>query len=128
VAAVARSEWPAAFLLGLLVLIWPTSAGSQVHVSAEERFFRIEWQIDAAEAARPAIVGFVSNQYRYPVQRVQVLVQVVDEAGQVIHEMPGTVGDVPPGGRGGFRLELPDVGARLVVTVQAFEFGAAQAP
>jgi hypothetical protein len=123
-----RRERQATLLLGLLVLIWPTSAGSQVHVSSEERFFRIEWQIDAAEAARPAIVGFVSNQYRYPVQRLQVLVQVVDEAGQVIHETPGMVGDVPPGGRGGFRLELPDVGARLVVTVQAFEFGAAQGP
>jgi hypothetical protein len=115
-------------VLALLVLAWPGIAHSQVHTSSEERFFLIEWQIDRAEAARPAIVGVVSNRYRYPVQRVQVLVQVVDETGRVTHEALETVGDIPPGGRGSFRQELPDADARLVVTVHAFEFGAAQAP
>ena len=115
-------------VLALLAITWPGAARSQVHVSSEERFFGIEWQIDRADAARPAIVGVVSNRYRYPVQRVQLLVQVVDEAGQITHEALEMVGDVPPGGRGSFRLELPDADVRLVVTVHAFEFGAAQAP
>jgi hypothetical protein len=114
-------------VLALLVIAWPGVAGSQVHVSSEERFFTIEWQIDR-EAARPAVVGVVSNRYRYPVQRVQVLVQAMDEAGQVAHEALDTVGDIPPGGRGSFRVEVPDGDARVVVTVHAFEFGAAQAP
>jgi hypothetical protein len=55
---------------------------------------------------------------------VQLLVQVVDEAGQITHEALEMVGDVPPGGRGSFRVELPDADVRLVVTVHAFEFGA----
>jgi len=114
-------------VLAVLVLTWPGVARAQVHTSSEERFFLIEWQIDRA-GARPGIVGVVSNRYRYPVQRVQVLVQVLDDAGEVTHEALETVGDIPPGGRGSFRLELPDAGARLIVTVHAFEFGAAQAP
>ena len=115
-------------VFGCLAVTWPASTGAQARVSSEERFFRIEFQIEGAEAGRPAIVGLVSNRYPSPVQGVQLLVQVVDEAGQVTHETLGAVGDIPPGGRGGFRLELPDGGARLVVTVHAFEFGATQAP
>jgi hypothetical protein len=115
-------------VLAVVAVTWPSSAGAQVQVSTEERFFRIEFQIDDAAADHPAVVGSVRNEYRAPVQRVQLLVQVVDAAGAVTHEALGTVGDIPPGGRGSFRLEVPDVGARLVVTVNAFEFGAAQAP
>jgi hypothetical protein len=123
-----RRLWLAASLLGLVLTGWPVPATAQVPVASEERFFGIEWQMEHADAPAPAIVGSVSNPYQYPVQRLQLRVQVVDEVGQVTHESFETIGDLWPGGRRTFRLELPATGARLVVTVHSFEFGAAQSP
>jgi hypothetical protein len=74
------------------------------------------------------MVGTVRNDYLYPVQRVELQAQVVDAAGQIVHEARGTASDVPAGGRGDFRLPLPATGTRYVVTVHAFEFGAGQSP
>ena len=76
----------------------------------------------------PALAGTVSNPYRQTVYRVQLEVQVLDEAGQVTHETIGIVGDVPPGGRSNFRLPLPATGAGFVVTVHSFEFAVTQSP
>ena len=106
----------------------PAAAASQVQISSEERFFRIEWQLVRAEGRPPAIVGSVTNRYSYPIQRVEVQAQTLDEAGQITHETRGMLGDIPPGGRGLFRLLLPAAGARYVMTVHSFEFGAAQSP
>lgn len=115
-------------LLGLAFVASPVPVASQVHTSSEERFFRIEWQLERSDGRTSAIVGSVNNHYLYPVQRVQLLVQVLDEAGQITHETLGIMSDVPPGGRGYFRLQLQATGARYVVTVHSFEFGAGQSP
>jgi hypothetical protein len=118
----------AAGLLGLASIGSPAPAGSQVQVSSEERFFRIEWQLERAGGRDAAIVGSLTNHYLYPLEAVRLQAQVVDEAGQVIHETLVPMEDVPPGGRGSFRLELPAAGARYVVTVHAFEFGRRESP
>ena len=120
--------WLLASVLALLSTARPLSAAPQAHISSEERFFKIEWQFVRADGHPPAIVGFVTNRYSYPIQWVQVQAQILDEAGQITHEALGTIGDIPPGGRGMFRLELPAVGARYVMTVHSFEFGTAQSP
>ncbi len=101
---------------------------AQVQISSEERFFTIEWHLERVDERTPAIVGSVSNHYLYPIQRVRLQAQVLDEAGQIIHETLETISDVPPSGRGAFRLQLPATGARYVVTVHSFEFGAGQSP
>jgi hypothetical protein len=120
--------WLVAGLLAVLAAEPARPATGQVHVSAEERFFRIEWQMERTANLAPAMIGSVSNHYLFTIQRVELQVQVVDEAGRVTHETLGIIGDVPPGGRGSFRLQLPAEGARFVVTVHSFEFGAAQSP
>jgi hypothetical protein len=117
-----------ASLLGLVLTGLPVPGASQIHTSSEERFFKIEWQMERADRRPPAIVGSVSHNYLYPVQRVQLQAQVLDEAGQVTHETRASISDVPPGGRGAFWLQLPAAGARYVVTVHSFEFGAGQSP
>ena len=114
-------------LLGLALIALPELGVSQTQTSSDERFFRIDWRIEHP-GERPAIVGTVRNGYSDPIQRVQVQVQVLDAAGQVIHEELGTAGDARPGGRGDFRLPLPVTGARYVITVHSFEFGAVQSP
>jgi len=117
-----------ASLLGLVMIGSSVPAASQVQTSSEERFFRIEWEIERREGRGPVIVGSVSNHYVYSVQRVQLQAQVFDQAGQMIHEALGIISDIPPGRRGTFRLPLPAAGARYVVTVQSFQFGAGQSP
>jgi hypothetical protein len=115
---------------GLLVLavIRPTPAEPQAYRSAEERFFRIEWQLERVGGREVAIVGSLDNHYRYRLQRVQLQTQVLDDSGHITHEALGPVNDVPAGGRGSFRLQLPATGARYVVTVYAFEFGSVESP
>jgi hypothetical protein len=115
---------------GLLVLavIRPTPAEPQIYRSAEERFFRIEWQLERVGGREVAIVGSLDNQYRYRLQRVQLQAQVLDDSGHITHEALAPVNDVPAGGRGSFRLQLPATGARYVVTVYAFEFGSVESP
>ena len=61
-------------------------------------------------------------------QRVQLQVQVLDASGHTVREASAPMTDVPAGGRGSFRLPLPDAGARYVVTVHAFEFGSGESP
>ena len=114
-------------LLGLGLIASPLVGASQSQTSVEERFFRIEWQVEQP-AERPVIVGTVRNGYSDAIQRVQVLVQVLDATGQVIHEAVGTTPSVAPGRRGDFRVPLPVTGARYAITVHAFEFGAVQSP
>jgi hypothetical protein len=111
----------ATILLGLVVIGSTVPAGAQAHISPEERFFRIEWQLERAGGRDAAIVGSLNNHYRYSLERIQLQAQVLDEAGQIIHET--LANDVPPGGRGDFRLRLPAIGARYVVKVYAFQFG-----
>ena len=120
--------WLVAGVLWLFLVGSPVSVASQVQTSAEERFFRIEWQLERAGSSTPAIVGTLKNEYFYPIQQVQLQVQILDAAGQVIQETIGTTRDVPPGGRTQFRLPLPATGARYLVTVHSFHFGAGQSP
>jgi hypothetical protein len=115
-------------LFGLTLIGSYVPAGSQVHISSEERFFRIEWQLERAGGRGAAIVGSLNNHYLYRLQRVQLQAQVLDEAGQLTHETHATMNDIPPGGQGNFRLQLPAIGARYVVTVYAFEFGPPESP
>src|SRR5262245_39295774 len=118
----------AAILPVLVMAADPRSAVAQVAVSSEERFFRIEWQMERTPDLAPALAGTVSNPYRQTVHRGELEVQVLDEAGQVTHETLGVVGDVLPGGRSTFRLPLPAAGAGFVMTVHSFEFGPTQSP
>ena len=117
-----------ACLLGLLTTGDPRPVTAQVSVSSQERFFRIEWQMERTADRAPALAGTVTNPYRQTVHRVQLEVQVLDEAGRVTHETLGIVGDVPPGGRSNFLLPLPAIGAGFAVTVHSFEFDPTQSP
>ena len=119
----------AVFVLVALVLSGSAvRVGAQVHTSLEERFFRIDWQIERAEARPPAMVGIVTNHYLYAVERVRLQARVLDQAGQLTHEALGVINEIPAGGRSTFRLELPATGARYIVTVHSFDFGAPQSP
>jgi hypothetical protein len=117
-----------ACLLGLAAAGAPAPVGAQLYVSVEERFFTIQWLVER-DGRDAAIVGFLSNDYLYALQRVQLRVEVVDGAGQTTTETFASVAsDIPAGSRTSFRLPLPATGARYVVTVHAFEFGPRESP
>lgn len=112
----------------LVLLGWCVSAESQVQLSSEERFFRIQWQLEQKDGDDVAIVGVLDNHYLYRLEWVQLEARVFDEAGQTTHEALTTVSDVPPGGRSSFRFALSARGARYAVTVHAFAFGPRESP
>ena len=115
-------------LVSVALLGLPLPGAAQIETSPEERFFGIQWQVERAGDRAVVIDGTVSNHYLYPLQRVQVEAKVLDGGGQVIHETHGVITGIPPGRRGAFRLRSPVTGARYVVTVHSFEFGAQQSP
>lgn len=115
-------------LLGIVLLTFNVPVGSQVHRSAEERFFLIEWQLERSAGRDIAIVGFLNNHYLYRLQSVQLQASVFDDSGRVTQQALTTMNDVPPGVRGQFRIRLPNTGARYAVTVHAFEFGPRESP
>ena len=116
-------------MLGLAVAGAPASVGAQLYVSVEERFFKIQWLVQRDADRDAAIVGFLANDYLYALQRVQLRVEVVDGAGQTTTEtFTSIANDIPAGSRTSFRLPLPAMGARYVVTVHAFEFGPRESP
>jgi hypothetical protein len=115
-------------LLGVALIGLPVPVAPQIHTSPEERFFGIQWQVERAADRAVVIDGTVSNHYLYPLHRVRVEAKVLDGGGQVIHETYGVIAEIPPGSRGTFRLRSGVSGARYVVTVHSFEFGAQQSP
>jgi len=115
-------------VLALALIGWAVPAGSQVHISTEERFFRIEWQLERAGGRDVAIVGSLDNHYLYRLEWAQLQALVLDEAGQTAYEALTTVSDVPAGGRRTFRLLLLAPGARYALTVSAFQFGSRESP
>jgi hypothetical protein len=114
--------------LALPVLAADRPATAQVVSPPQERFFRIEWQVERGDGRDVALVGHLNNHYLYRLQRVQLHAHVMDQAGQVTHDAFTAIDDVPAGGRVTFRLPLPAGGVRYAVTVHAFEFGPRESP
>lgn len=112
----------------LMLILFNMPVSSQMHRSADERFFLIEWQVERTAGRDIAIVGFLNNHYLYRLQALQLQALALDHDGRVTHQALTTMNDVPPGGRGHFRIRLPVSGARYTVTVHAFEFGSRESP
>jgi hypothetical protein len=117
-----------AVVLALAVLGTPQPASAQLGSAHQERFFRIDWQVERGDGRDVALVGSLNNHYMYRVERVRLHAHVLDQAGQVTHDAFASVDDIPPGGRVTFRVPLPAAGARYAVTVHAFEFGPRESP
>jgi hypothetical protein len=117
-----------AVVLALALLGAPQPAAAQVVSGPQERFFRIDWQVERGDGRDAALVGSLNNHYMYRVERVRLHAHVLNQAGQVTHDAFASVDDIPPGGRVTFRVPLPAAGARYAVTVHSFEFGPRESP
>ena len=115
-------------VVGIGALTAPIRVWGQVQTSRDERFFTIEWQLERTEGRDVAIVGSLSNRYRYPLEWARLQAQIVDGTEQITDEAFAIVRNVPAGGRVTFRLPLPAAGIRYVVLVNAFQFGSLESP
>jgi hypothetical protein len=50
-----------------------------------QRIFTLEWQADQGKG-RPTIAGYVTNISSYQIENVQLLIEAVDGAGQVVNQ------------------------------------------
>ena len=99
-------RYPSA-LFALLLLLAPTASSAQSYaIQGAERYFRLEWE--AASARRgPVIAGYVYNLSGLTADRVQLVVEMLDGAGQITSSVIGQVfGTVPPGNRAYFEIPV----------------------
>ena len=97
-----------ALLLALLVFAMPVAAGAQnFAIQGIERYLRLEWE--ASQGRRgPVLTGYVHNIYGHSADRVRLLVEGLDGAGQVISTThTQVVGSISPGARGYFEVPAP---------------------
>jgi hypothetical protein len=114
----------AALLAGLLGVgqggIPPATA--QVMLPTLTSYLRVDFAADS-KGGRPRLAGYVYNTWDKWAFDVRLLVEVLDDAGQVVGSRPVSVyGKVPPGGRSYWEAPLTATGASYRVTVQSADW------
>lgn len=88
---------------------------------SQDRWFRIDWKPYALARATPSIEGWVYNDHRYRIGGVQLQIEGIDGAGQVVGQTTGWVyGNIPAGGRAYFVVSVPRGSTTYRITVSRF--------
>ncbi len=86
-----------------------------------ERSFRLEWGVQPG-ASGPTLEGYVYNKTDVPAERMQLSIEQLDAAGNVVGQTTTWVlGQLPPAGRSYFRTRVPQA-ASYRVTVLSFNW------
>jgi len=114
-----------AVAVAVIALLAPSGAAEASTYAQEslDRYFRFEYEVTPS-ATRPVVSGYVYNMNPgVPVERMQVSVQSLDDAGNVIGTTSTWVlGGVPPGNRAYFTTHAAP-GASYRVSVLFFDWG-----
>jgi hypothetical protein len=112
-----------ALAVAVVALFASSSAAAATYAQESlDRYFRFEYGVTPS-AARPAVSGYVYNLTSVPVDRMQVAVQSLDSAGNVVETTSTWVlGGVPPGNRAYFSARAVP-GASYRVQVLFFDWG-----
>ena len=90
-------------------------------VSGWEQFFKLEWQAPAGNG-RP-ITGYILNDWGFSASRIQLLVEGLDQGGQVVGQRVEWLGALlTPGMRAYFEVPAPGPAATYRVRVFAFDW------
>ncbi len=92
------------------------------HDPSWERIFKISWQTDEKKG-RPVVEGYIVNASPYTIGQVQLLVDALDENGNIIAQkvtwLPSDA--LEPFGRAYFEVPAPAPAARYQVRVYSFD-------
>jgi hypothetical protein len=98
-------------LLAPLLLVATVAAGPIYAPESLERYFRLEWQV----LPGPTLEGYVYNKTDMPAGRMQISIEQLDAAGNVLGQTREWVlGDVPPGGRAFYLARVPQAASYRV--------------
>ena len=116
----------AGILTALLLLIAAASAGAQGFSRPAEADLRLDWSGSDDRRGRPQVSGYIYNARAGSYATgVQLLVEALDAAGQVVGSTRGfVIGDVPPSDRSYFEVRAPAKAASYRVTIQSFTWRA----
>ena len=108
-------------LLAALLLASAVAARPLYAPESLERFFRLEWDVRPGTSA-PTVEGYVYNKTDLEAERMQLSIENLDAAGNVVGQTTTWVlGNVPPGDRSYFRARVPQA-ASYRVTVLSFNW------
>ena len=113
-----------AVAIAVIALLGPSDAAAATYAQETlDRYFRFEYEVSPS-ATRPVVSGYVYNMNPgLPVERMQVSVQSLDAAGNVVGTTSTWVlGGVPPGNRAYFTTHAVPA-ASYRVSVLFFDWG-----
>ena len=116
------SRW-GPIVVALLLALAPAGAGAQSYrIYGAERYFSLEWA-PGQYRGRPTVAGYVTNNYGVTADRVRVLVESLDGAGQVTATTIGYVNAlVTPGTHAYFEVVVPARAAEYRVNVLSWDW------
>ena len=115
----------AAVLLALWPITVPAPAAAVSAPSGIDARIRLDWEAGTRRGGKPAIQGYVYNDYGRPATDVHLLVETLDASGAVTARTIGFVqGVVQFNDRVYFEVPLKAAGASYRVTVTSFDWKA----
>jgi hypothetical protein len=113
----------ASVLLALWPITVPAPAAAVSAPSGIDARIRLDWEAGTRRGGKPAILGYVYNDYGRPATDVHLLVETLDASGAVIAKTIGFVqGVVQFNDRVYFEVPLKTTGASYRVTVTSFDW------
>jgi len=106
----------------ILLAAGPVDA-QQFLVPGADRHFRVEWDVTYNPARGAVVSGYVHNSYGLAADKVRLLIEAVDDRGDVVATMIGQVlGAIPAGDRRYFQEVVPRTVATYRVRVVLYEW------
>jgi len=116
-------RWTAILLTPTLLLVLGAPVGAITSTSGIDPRLRLDWEPTQTNAGRPAITGYIYNDYGRAAMNVRLLAEALDPSGQVIDQSIGIVpGIVPVSNRSTFWIPLKVAGSSYRITVTSFEW------
>lgn len=124
--SIRRRAVRAAWALLIIAGAWGANTGAARVITSPSGIdsrIRLEYEVGRAWSGGPEIQGYVYNDYARPANNVRLLVESLDEQGQVVGRSYGYVfGIVPTFNRTPFNVRVGTPGASYRITVTSFEW------
>jgi len=113
---------PRTCALALLLCLLTGAVAALAQSSLDpDRFFGLEWA-GGERRGRPAVTGYVVNNYRVRAANMRLNIDTLDAGGKVVDTASGFVADVPPGARVYFEVPVKQKAPRYRVTITGWEW------